>query len=564
MQIHNVENAMTIATPVLIVGAGPVGLALAGDLGHRGQECWLIERSDGRITQPKMDMVGIRTMEFARRWGIAGWVRAAPYPRDYPQDNVYVESLTGFEFGREIVPSKNDEPIPPQSPEKRERCPQDMFDPILRRFVGQFPGVTQKYGTELTGFVEYPDKVVATLRDLDSGESHPVETRYLVGTDGGASFVRETAGIRMQGTPVLTHTVNIIFRTPDLPGLHNKGKAYRFIFIGPEGTWLTIVAINGRDRWRLSIVGSQEKMDYNDDEIRALVLRAVGRPFEFEIESVMPWVRRELVAERYLTGRVFIAGDAAHLMSPTGGFGMNTGIGDAIDLSWKLDAVLKGWGGPALLKSYEAERRPVAQRNVAASSSNLKMMLEPRKRPPPPEIFMPGKQHDAARAAYGAWYGNLMKQEWYTIGIHLGYVYADSPVVIDDGSPKPADETATYTQTSHPGGRAPHVWLADGRSTLDLFGDGFVLLRLGADAPDGAGLARAAAAVGMKLSVIPIDQPKVAAAYERKLILVRPDGHTCWRSDTEPANPASIIDAVRGAGAPAASIGARARSLVEG
>ena len=533
--------------PILIVGAGPVGLSLAGDLAWRGRECWLIERGDGGITQPKMDMVGIRTMEFARRWGIADWIRNSPYPRDYPQDNVYLESLTGFEFGRERVPSKNDEKIPPQSPEKRERCPQDMFDPILQRFVGQYPQVDLKYRTEIVAFTEKDDCVVATLKDLDSGETYDVEADYLVGTDGGASFVREKAGIRMAGQPVLTHTVNIIFRTADLQSLHDKGLAYRFIFIGPEGTWLTIVAINGKDRWRMSIVGDAEKREYDEEEIRKLIVRAVGRDFDFEIESIMPWVRRELVADRYGTKRVFIAGDAAHLMSPTGGFGMNTGIGDAIDLSWKLDAVVNGWGGPGLLTSYEAERRPVAQHNVAESSGNLKLMLEPRKTPPPSEIFMPGAEHDAARTAYGKWYGDMMKREWYTIGIHLGYIYRNSPVVVADDTLVPPQETAVYHQTSVPGARAPHVWLKDGRSTLDLFGKGFVLVRLGADAPSGDSLATAAKAAGVPFNVVTLDEPEAIAAYERKLVLVRPDGHSCWRGDREPEDAVALIDTVRGA-----------------
>jgi 2-polyprenyl-6-methoxyphenol hydroxylase-like FAD-dependent oxidoreductase len=532
--------------PALIVGAGPVGLALAADLGWRGSDCWLVEKSDGAISQPKMDMVGIRTMEFCRRWGIVDWVEASPYPRDYPQDNVYVESLVGYEFGREIVPSKNDEKVPPQSPQKRERCPQDMFDPIMQRLVRTFPSVTLKYRTTLISYEEREDEVVARLRDEESGEEYEVVADYLVGTDGGASSVRSQAGIRMIGKPVLTHTTNIIFRCEDLVALHDKGKAYRFIFIGPEGTWLTIVAINGADRWRMSIVGTDEPRSYSDDEISALIRRAVGRDFDFEILSIMPWVRRELVADSYGTKRVFIAGDSAHLMSPTGGFGMNTGMGDAIDLSWKLNAVLEGWGGPHLLQSYEAERKPVAERNVAEASNNLKLMLTPRTARPPTEIFEPGAEGDAARKEFGDAYAQMMKREWYTIGIHLGYNYAGSPAVVDDGTPPPPPEVATYTQTSRPGARAPHVWLDDGRSTLDLFGRGFTLLRIGADAPEGTAIAAPAEQAGVPLTVHSLLEPAVAEAYGCRLALVRPDGHVAWRGDDEPADPRVVIDIVRG------------------
>jgi 2-polyprenyl-6-methoxyphenol hydroxylase-like FAD-dependent oxidoreductase len=493
-----------------------------------------------------MDMVGVRTMEFARRWGIADWVEQSPYPRDYPQDNVYLESLNGFEFGREVMPSKDDEPRPHQSPQKRERCPQDMFDPILQRFVGQFPAASVAYRTELVAFEEQEDRVVATLRDLESGATREATADYLVGTDGGASFVRETLGIGMSGQPVLTYTTNVIFRCANFSSLHDKGKAYRFIFIGPEGTWLTIVAINGKDRWRMSVIGNESKQQVDEAEIRALIFRAMGKEFDFEIESVLPWVRRELIAESYASQRVFLAGDSAHLMSPTGGFGMNTGIGDATDLAWKLDAMAKGWGGPQLLRSYQAERLPVAKRSVAEASANLRLMLKPRTTPPPSEIFMPGVEHDAARKAYGSWYGDLMKREWFAIGIHLGYRYDDSPIIIPDGSPPPRDEAASYEQTSRPGARAPHAWLSDGRSTLDLFGKGFVLLRLKGNEDDGD-WEDAAIDLGIPFKTVTIDEPDVSRAYEDfALVLVRPDGHVAWRGMDHPANARAILDRVRG------------------
>ena len=194
----------------------------------------------------------------------------------------------------------------------------------------------------------------------------------------------------------------------------------------------------------------------------------MGRDFDYEILSVMRWVRRELVADRYGTDRVFIAGDAAHLMSPTGGFGMNTGIGDAVDLGWKLEAVVKGWGGADLLRSYEAERRPVGLRNVAEASRNLRRMLSTRERLPGPEIFAPGAANDAARKEYGDWFAAIMRHEWFANGVMLGYRYDSSPIVWPDGTPAPPDVSHPYIQTARPGARAPHVWLADGRSTLDL------------------------------------------------------------------------------------------------
>jgi 2-polyprenyl-6-methoxyphenol hydroxylase-like FAD-dependent oxidoreductase len=534
-------------TPVLIVGAGPVGLALAGDLGWRGISCTLIEKTDGTIEQPKMDIVGPRTMEFCRRWGIADWVRDAPYPGDYPQDCVYVTSLDGYELGRERFPGRAQEKRPPQSPQKRERVPQDMFDPILRRFVGGFPHVRLAYRTELIGFAETANGVTALVLDTATGATREISADYLVGTDGGASLVRERAGIIMSGNPALTYTTNVLFRCADFPTLHDKGKAYRFIFIGPEGTWLTIVAINGGDRFRMSIVGSADKVTHGEADIHAALRRAVGRDFDYEILSVMRWVRRELVADSYGTERVFIAGDAAHLMSPTGGFGMNTGIQDAVDLGWKLAAAIQGWAGRSLLRSYEIERRPIAVRNVTEASSNLGRMLSTRQRLPPPEIFDAGAAGDAARVDYGRWFTETMRHEWFTIGVHLGYRYDGSPIIAPDGTPAPPLPTSNYVQTARPGARAPHVWLPDGRSTLDLFGRGFVLLRLERDAPSGERIAAAAAQASVPLDAIVLDVAKVRELYQRRLVLVRPDGHVAWRADEEPVDARALIELVRGA-----------------
>ncbi len=533
-------------TPVLIVGAGPVGLALAGDLGWRGVPCTLIEKTDGTIEHPRMDIVGPRTMEFCRRWGIADWVRDAPYPGDYPQDCIYVTALAGYELGRERFPARAEEKCPPQSPQKRERVPQDMFDPILQRFVRIFPHVTLRYGTELIAFEETDDAVIATVRDA-AGTTRTIMADYLVGTDGGASLVRERAGITMSGNPALTYTTNVMFRCADFPSLHDKRLGYRYIFIGPQGTWLTIVAINGGDRFRMSIVGSADKVTHTEGDIRDALRRAMGRDFDYEILSVMHWVRRELVADSFGTERVFIAGDAAHLMSPTGGFGMNTGIQDAVDLGWKLAAAVRGWAGKDLLASYEHERRPVAVRNVTEASSNLDRMLSTRHRLPPPEIFEQGPAGDAARKDYGAWFSDTMRHEWYTLGIHLGYRYEGSPAIWPDRTPAPPLETSAYTQTARPGHRAPHAWLPDGRSTLDLFGRGFTLLRFGLDAPHGERLRAAAASAGVPLSVVTLDTPDIAALYERRLVLVRPDGHVAWRADSEAEDAVALIDVVRGA-----------------
>ena len=536
-------------TPILIVGGGPVGLAMAGDLGWRGVPCVLIEKTDGRITQPRMDIVHVRTMEFCRRWGIVPWVEEAGYNRDYPQDNAWVTSLAnGYELGREPFPSPREEKPPPQSPQKRERCPQNFFDPVLARFCGTFAHVTRRYRTELVDFAEHDAGVTAILRDHATGASETIEAATMIGCDGAGGPIRERLGIKLSGNPVLTYTTNAIFRRAGLEQLHRMRPAYRFIFIGPEGTFATIVAIDGRDHWRFSLLGSREYRPLTEADVRAAIERAVGCSFDFEITSIMPWTRRELIADRYGTARVFLAGDSAHQLSPTGGFGMNTGIQEAIDLAWKLEARLSGWGGDWLLDSYETERRPIAARNVHEAAGNLARMLSPRQDRPPPEIFAPGAAGDAARRAFGAAFTATMRREWFTIGIQLGYRYEDSPVCIPDGTPPPPDETATYVQTARPGHRAPHVWLGPEQSTLDLFGRGFVLLRLGARPPDAAALVQAAADRGVPLRVRDVVNETAEALYERRLVLVRPDGHVAWRGDRVPSDAMRVIDKVRGCG----------------
>ncbi len=530
--------------PVLVVGGGPVGLALAGDLGWRGIGCVLIEQSDGSIYQPRMDLVGVRTMEFCRRWGLVSAVEGSPYPRDYAQDNIYLTSLTGYELGREHFPGIGQAPPPKESPQRRERCPQNMFDPILRAFASSQQSVTLRYRTRLVAFTQDVDLVTAEVENSETGAREKIKARYIVGCDGARSLVRETLGIRMLGNPVLTYTTNVIFRCPHLLSLHDKGKAYRHIFIGPEGTWSTIVAINGRDEWRFSIIGGSEQREYTTDEIKAAIRRAVGRDFDFEILSVLPWVRRELVAERYRHGRGFIAGDAAHVMSPTGGFGMNTGIGDAVDLSWKLAAMIEGWGGKGLLDSYSSERQPIGTRNVAEASGNLRRMLAVGRHA---DLTEDTPQGAATRERVGREFTETMRREWFTLGIHLGYRYEGSPICWPDGSKMPPDDPKACVPVARPGHRAPHAWLADGRSTLDLFGRGFTLLGFGTDADEARPMLDAAQQRKLPMTLMALAEPQVAALYERRFVLVRPDGHVAWRDDRMPDDPLQLIDVVRGA-----------------
>jgi 2-polyprenyl-6-methoxyphenol hydroxylase-like FAD-dependent oxidoreductase len=496
-----------------------------------------------------MDMVGVRTMEFCRRWGIAQWVESAGYNRAHIQDCAWVSNLNGFEFGREPFPAPQDELPPVESPQKRERCPQNFFDPVLARFARETGKTDIRYQTELLSFEDLGDRVKALLRRVDTGAECEVECDFLVGADGAGSTVRTQLGIDMSGDGVLTYTTNAIFRHPDLPSLHHMKPAYRYIFIGPEGTWATLVAIDGRDHWRFSLVGDESKRKVSEDDMRAAIIRAVGVDFEFEILSMLPWVRRQLVADSYGEGRVHIVGDAAHMTSPTGGFGMNTGILDAVNLSWKLAALLDGWGGSHLLQSYEREQKPVAIRNVTEAGDNLRRMLSPRVLKPAPEVFAGGPDAEAARREYGERYTEMMRKEWCTIGIHLGYVYDDSNVIVPDGTAACTPAVSTYEPTARPGSRAPHVWLGPDRSLIDEFGVEFVLLRFD-NSVDTSELLHAARAAGVPLRMFDVDNAEAAELYQRRLVLVRPDGQVAWRGDSIGKDAAGIVEVVRGAAPP--------------
>jgi 2-polyprenyl-6-methoxyphenol hydroxylase-like FAD-dependent oxidoreductase len=534
-------------TEVLIVGAGPVGLSLAGDLGLRGHRVVIVERRDGTVEQPKMDMVGIRTMEYCRRWGLTEKVRAAGYNRCYPQDNVFLTTLCGFEIGRQRMPAMCDEIPPPESPATRERCPQNFFDPVLQDFARAQAGVSLQFDTEYLSLTQHADHVDVHVKDLRTGAQRVITARYLVACDGGNSLIRQQLGIEMHGQGLLTYTTNVIFEAKGFNDLHDKTPGYRYMFIGAEGAWGTIVAIDGRDRWRMSIVGNKTPQPlYTEDEVTQSAYKMVGREFPLKVLSILQWTRSELVAERYREGRVILCGDACHRTSPTAGLGMNTGIGDAVDLSWKLSAILAGWGGEALLQSYDAERIPIARRITQFSTGNLHTMKGARG---DAAMFDDTDEGRQIRRRLRTYLDEELRREWFSLNMHLGNRYTESPIVSYDEEEDPAQiaaecrEAIIYVQTSRPGARAPHAWMRDGRSTLDLFGDGFVVLCFTENDENAARAAwePAAAQLGIPLSVERLHQPDIANLYDRRFVIVRPDGHVAWRGEHIPADVSSDL-----------------------
>jgi hypothetical protein len=347
----------------------------------------------------------------------------------------------------------------------------------------------------------------------------------------------------MSGSPYLGYFVSIFVRAPELWKHHNMGKAALISFVEPEGIWRNMVMLDGRELYRFGVRGKNFYDDPDKIDAERLFTEVVGKKVPHEFISVRRWTARNVVSDIYQVGRIFLAGDAAHLNHPASGLGLNTGLGDVVDLGWKLEATLAGWGGSGLLGAYETERKPVGRRNVGHADASHAFDREQVR----PDIAADTPEGARARREMGEGLVRSQTEKVITDGLALGYRYDPSPICWPDGGPPPPDTISDYHPTAAPGSRAPHAWLADGRSVIDLFGRGFVLLRLGDDTPDPAAIARAFGERQVPLAIASIADPKIAELYTRKLVLVRPDGHVAWRADAAPVNPRALADRVRGA-----------------
>jgi 2-polyprenyl-6-methoxyphenol hydroxylase-like FAD-dependent oxidoreductase len=528
--------------PVLIAGGGPVGLALAIELGMAGVPCLVVERRDGSISVPKMSGLSIRSMEFNRRWGIAEIVQNSGWPKHHLQGLIYCTSMIGFELARHHVPAYNDQKLD-YTPEPRVACAQLYYDPILLAKARSLPSVTVRHLTSLDSFTQDEDGVTATITDRQSGKSETIRARYLVGCDGADGTVVTALDFGYEGLGHVAHSVNVFFRSAEMMKIHDKGWSRFFRFTDAGGTWGEIIGIDGKELWRLSVLNADPNFDAD-----RYMRRLMGRDdVPYEVLSTMDWERRERVAQHYRDHRVFICGDAAHQNSPTGGLGLHTGLADAVDLAWKLIATLQGWAGPKLLDSYEAERKPIALYNVQACTDEFVLLAD---LPGGPEITEDSPAGEAMRKRWvEAYHGSKgANGPTFTENLRLGYYYEGSPIIVPDGTPPIPYETVKFMPNARPGTRAPHAWLEPKHSTLDLFGDNrFVLLRLGAEPPEAGRLADAAATRGVPLAVVDLANPELIELYQRRLVLVRPDGHVAWRDDALPTDVLGLIDRVRGA-----------------
>ncbi len=527
-----------VETEVLVVGAGPVGLTLAIDLGLRGVRCTLVEQKEAPQFLPKMERCNARTMEIFRRMGLADRIRASGLPAHCPMDVFIVTSILeppllrlaypSVAEARKTIAASSDASMPL---EPYQLISQYTLEPLLKSVAEKLPSVTVRYGTEFLDFVEHPDSVTARL--CSAGRTTEVTALYLAGCDGGASPIRKQLGIALKGEGNLLELRQALYRCDDLYERIPIGRGRHYHVADAQHTFLILQ--DSTRHFTLHAVVEQ------DCEMVAQFAKTIAMPLPFEMINCSVWRQNLLIADRYGSGsRVFLAGDAVHLVIPTGGLGMNTGCGDAIDLSWKLAATIAGWGGPNLLKSYEIERRQVGERNVAAARfaatgrRKWRSMWRPNIRDDTPE----GAETRANLARIA---DIEQRKSNEMVGAELGYRYVGSPLIATEASDGPEHNFIDYVPTTYPGVRLPHVWLDDATAVQDRIGYGrrYTLLRF-AGSCDMASLGRAFAAHGAPYAVLDLPNQRARDIYGHDLILVRPDLHVVWRGNACPADPARL------------------------
>ncbi len=487
----------------------------------------LIEQNERGGVAPRAKTTNVRTRTHLRRWGIADRLaEESPFGVDYPNNMVFLTRLGsgGHELARfqnafNAAPDRSD-----LYPEHGQWIPQYRLERVLLEKAQTLPSVEIRFGAQLVTATQDDEAVRSVVRM--AGHSATVSARYLIGADGGRSAIRTLIGAKMEGRSGLSRAYNIIFRAPGLAEAHGFGPAAIYWQLGPSGG-SAIGPMDRDDIWFIMPrVGPDQTLTH--EQAADLIREQTGIDLPYEILSADAWFANELLADRYFDRRIVLIGDACHLHPPSGGYGMNMGIGDAVDLGWKLAAVLQGWGGRDLVASYEAERRPIHRKVIDEAVAN-QVLSAPII---PPEIEEEGSVGEEARRRLGQTLQATKGREFNTLGTVLGIGYENSPIVCNEPGAPPEHSNEIYTPTARPGHLAPHAWLEDGHSLYDCFGLGFTLLADSLAEEVDINLAiKDAQALGVPLKVVQPAGTDVATLFGARLALIRPDQHVAWRGD---------------------------------
>jgi len=509
---------------VVIVGAGPAGLAAAIELGTRGIQTLLIEQRERTGVAPRAKTTNVRTRTHMRRWGIADRLaEASPFGIDYPTNMIYVTRLGGYELARinnglNAAPERDG-----RYPEHAQWIPQYKTEAVLLEKARALTPVTVRFATRFVSAHQDEQGVTVEIAGSDNGTG-TLRTRYLIGADGARSMVRDSIGAKMEGRYGISHHYNIIFRAPGLAEAHRHGPAAIYWQMSPDG-FSALGPMDDDNRWFFMPGGAAPGTSLSKQEAEKLIARSTGIDLPYDVISADSWTASALLADRYSDRRIFLVGDAAHLHPPTGGYGMNMGVGDSVDLGWKIAAVLQGWAGHGLLESYGVERRMVARQVIDEAVANFAVFAER----PSSAIEEATDEGEAMRRNLGLQLQATKRREFDSLGIVLGLCYQSRWIAEEAGDPPPV-EAINYVPSARAGCLAPHAWLPDGRSLYDLFGPGFILLV--ADGGDENEVQKAVAqaeALHVPLEVVRPKGLDIALLYGADLTLIRPDQHVAWR-----------------------------------